>query len=144
VPIHIKEIRVESLGPLKNLNLNPGMVTLVYGHNEQGKTYLVEFLIRSLFKKNGFDDLRVTGTRGEVRLVGIGVDPWVCSPKNSRKLDDLITRDPCISLKFTIYGVGVISAGLPPVQLNTRGVLVSPPDSQMGVPSLVVPVWRTT
>jgi len=120
VPIHIKEIRVESLGPLKNFNLNPGMVTLVYGHNEQGKTYLVEFLIRSLFKKNGFDDLRVTGTRGEVRLVGIGVDPWVCSPKNSRKLDDLITRGtggsmpPSLSRLLVVRGGELaISHGIP-------------------------------
>jgi len=43
--IKIDEIKVKNLGPLPPLNEKLGKLNLIYGHNERGKTLLVEFLI---------------------------------------------------------------------------------------------------
>ena len=44
--INIRSINVTNLGPINELNWNLGGFNLVYGHNEKGKSYLVEFIIR--------------------------------------------------------------------------------------------------
>jgi AAA15 family ATPase/GTPase len=48
--IRIQKLNVKNLGPIHEFSHQFRLVNLIYGHNEQGKTYLVEFIYRSLFK----------------------------------------------------------------------------------------------
>ena len=57
--IRISRIKIKRAGPLdSDFELQPGDLNLVYGHNETGKTYLVETMINLLFK---------TGKRGPAK-----------------------------------------------------------------------------
>jgi uncharacterized protein YhaN len=49
--IRIYRIKIKKAGPLNSdFELQPGDLNLVYGHNESGKTYIVETMINLLFK----------------------------------------------------------------------------------------------
>jgi Cdc6-like AAA superfamily ATPase len=48
--VRIDSISVNGLGPISSLQWALKDINLVYGKNEQGKTFLVEYLLRSLFK----------------------------------------------------------------------------------------------
>lgn len=89
--VRIDKIKVNNLGPLPEFEMDLGAVNLIYARNEQGKTHLVEFLIRSLFKKPGFDSLRAFNGRGEVRISGITAEPtsFTGNPR-SRKLEEYL------------------------------------------------------
>jgi len=87
--IHIKQINVKNLGPLAEIKLEPARVNLIYGKNEKGKTHLVEFLIRSLFRKNRSWSLRNQSGGGNVLLAGLTDQPMFFSPSSPRKIEDL-------------------------------------------------------
>ncbi|MCX7679442.1 MAG: hypothetical protein N2316_09510 [Spirochaetes bacterium] len=60
--IRIKEVSVENCGPIAQLEENFSDINLIYGKNEKGKSYLVEFIIQSLFKnKSSWQRLRQQG-----------------------------------------------------------------------------------
>ena len=49
--IRINRIKINKAGPLtSDFELQPGDLNLIYGHNETGKTYIVETMINLLFK----------------------------------------------------------------------------------------------
>ncbi|GAH52718.1 unnamed protein product, partial [marine sediment metagenome] len=48
--IRIDKISVKDLGPIKDFSSEFGLFNLIYSRNEKGKTFLTEFIIRSLFK----------------------------------------------------------------------------------------------
>ena len=50
MPIRIEKVNVKNLGPITELNMSFGDINLIFGHNERGKTHLVEFILNSLFK----------------------------------------------------------------------------------------------
>lgn len=89
--VRIDKIKVNNLGPLPEFEMDLGAVNLIYARNEQGKTHLVEFLIRSLFKKPGFDNLRPFNGRGEVRVSGLSAatTSFTGGPR-SRKLEEFL------------------------------------------------------
>ena len=90
MPVHLKEIHVQNLGPLKQITLQLGRFNLIYGHNERGKTYLVEFVIRSLFRNTRQWPLRSQTGGGKVVVAGLTdgrVDEF--SPLSPKKLEDL-------------------------------------------------------
>ncbi len=87
----IEKINVKDLGPVKKFDFKPANLNLVYGKNETGKTFIVEFLIRALFKnKTGMWDLRKGGGNGKVTLGGLGEENKVFSPKSDLKLSDFL------------------------------------------------------
>ncbi len=88
MPISIKEIFVESLGPLGDRTLQLGKLNLVYGRNETGKTYLVEFLLRSLFRHAKSWPMRDEVGRGKVVLSGLEAGATEFTPDGKRKLED--------------------------------------------------------
>jgi len=47
--VRITDIQIQKWGPINRFSLKPGLVNLIYGRNEQGKTFLVEFILRTLF-----------------------------------------------------------------------------------------------
>ncbi len=88
--IWIKEINVEASGPLSQVQWNLGPFNLVYGRNEQGKTFMVEFLIRSLFKNHGQWSLRSVNSRGKVVVSGLNEKSFSFSPSSRKKLEDFL------------------------------------------------------
>lgn len=85
----IDQINIEEMGPLQKLRWELGTLNLVYGRNEQGKTFLVEFLIRSLFRQRTNWQLRSVEGRGKVIVSGLADEPVSFTPSNSRKVKKL-------------------------------------------------------
>lgn len=87
--IHIDRLAVKNIGPITECNLDFGRFNLVYGHNEKGKTLLVEFIIRALFRNRSGWGLRSTDGRGQVWVSGLSGDgPVAFTPTSDDKLED--------------------------------------------------------
>jgi len=93
--IQIDEINVEGLGPIVSAEFPLGPFNLIYGHNERGKTFLVEFVTRSLFKNLSHWSLRSTGERGKVQVSGLSnqLRPLIMTPSSTPKLEDLLDKE---------------------------------------------------
>lgn len=88
--IHIENINVKDLGPISELTWNLNNINLIYGENEKGKSHLVEFLIRCLFKTSGWK-LRDEIGIGKVAIVGLSEETIDFTPDSSKKLEDFLT-----------------------------------------------------
>ena len=86
--LQISKITVQNLGPIARFSAELGIFNLIYGHNERGKTYLVEFLIRSLFRNVRSWNLRSISGSGKISLNGLKEEPVDFSPVSSFKLED--------------------------------------------------------
>ncbi|HEB30256.1 MAG TPA: hypothetical protein ENI15_05195 [Spirochaetes bacterium] len=87
--VRIKEILVKNLGPIvKPVSFKLGLINLLYGRNETGKTLLVEFLIRSLFRNKKPWMLRPIKGSGKVVVEGITDKPVEFNPASKYKLED--------------------------------------------------------
>jgi len=87
--VRIKEMVVQDLGPVTSFRLKPGILNLIYGHNEKGKTHLVEFLIRSLFRNLRQWSLRPVSGKGKIFIEGMEKVDLAFSPASRQKLDEL-------------------------------------------------------
>lgn len=90
--IRIDRIKVNRAGPLnKDFELEPRDLNLIYGHNETGKTYIVESIINLLFDTGRGSavswNLREWDLAGRIVVSGLKDDPVIFT-KTSRKLDD--------------------------------------------------------
>jgi uncharacterized protein YhaN len=88
--IHIENINVKNLGPISELTWNLKNINLIYGENERGKSYLVEFLIRCLFKTSGWK-LRDEKGIGKIEVEGLSDEKIDFTPESSEKLEDFLT-----------------------------------------------------
>jgi uncharacterized protein YhaN len=88
--INITNISVKNLGPISNLTQDLGNINLIFGHNEKGKSYLVEFLIYSIFRAAGWNKLRSKTGDGRVTFEGLEDGPTYMSPSSSKKLEDFL------------------------------------------------------
>ena len=88
MPVHIEDINAKGLGPLDEFTATLGKINLIYGRNEQGKTFLVEFLLKSLFKNTKGFGLRALSPTGTIQVSGLGPEPCAFSPFSRRKLED--------------------------------------------------------
>jgi len=86
--IRINRVSVKNLGPLNDFNQKFGLVNLIYGHNEKGKTYLVEFIYRSLFKNMTLSNLRTLSASGQLTVTGLESKETLFSPNSRKKLED--------------------------------------------------------
>ncbi len=86
--ICIEQVAVENLGPLGGRTFRFAPFNLVFGRNETGKTYLVEFLLRALFRQAGDWGLRADLGQGKVWVGGLGPEPVEFTPGGKRKLED--------------------------------------------------------
>lgn len=92
MPVMIKEINVKNLGPIpEKIQWKLGKLNLIYGKNETGKTYLVEFIIRSLFKAKGWK-LRPPTGNGKIIVERLENRPVAFSPNSSRKFEDFYSK----------------------------------------------------
>ena len=90
--IRIDRIKINRGGPLKNdFVFEPGDVNLIYGHNETGKTYIVESIVNLLFRtgrKSAINwNLREWDFAGSIIVSGLQDKP-VAFSRTSKKLDD--------------------------------------------------------
>ncbi len=92
--VSIKEIHIRNLGPLNQISMKLGALNLIFGLNEHGKTYLVEFLIRSLFRPSSHFKFREDTGSGKVIVQGLDEDTMIFSPVSDRKLDDYMEKIP--------------------------------------------------
>ena len=86
--VRISEINVKGLGPIESVMMKPGLFNLVYGRNERGKTFLVEFIIRSLFRNAKEWKLRSAKGQGRVSVEGLEGKTVFFSPASPKKLED--------------------------------------------------------
>ena len=86
--VSIDKITVENVGPLREQTFELGPFNLVYGQNETGKTFLVEFILQSLFRHAANWQLRNITGRGKVTLTGLEKKPTEFTPDSTRKLED--------------------------------------------------------
>ncbi|MDO9545530.1 MAG: hypothetical protein Q7J07_02125 [Pelolinea sp.] len=86
--ISIDKITVRDLGPVKQFDHPLGKINLIYGHNEKGKTLLVEFIIRSLFKRTKMWPMRDIHGEGGVTVSGLEDTAIQIKPKSAKKLED--------------------------------------------------------
>jgi energy-coupling factor transporter ATP-binding protein EcfA2 len=96
--IRIDRIKVKRAGPLdKDFELEPGDLNIVYGHNETGKTYIVETMINLLFRTGSRSpakwNLREWDLGGRIIVSGLEDDP-VPLTKTGRKLEDYWEEGP--------------------------------------------------
>ena len=96
--IRIDRIKVNRGGPLgSDFELEPGDLNLIYGHNETGKTYIVETMINLLFRTGSRSpakwNLREWDLGGRIIVSGLEDDP-VPLTKTGRKLEDYWEEGP--------------------------------------------------
>ncbi len=93
--IRIEEISVRDLGPLKGDHHFPlDTFNLIYAKNERGKTFLVEFIIRSLFKAASKWNLREETGEGKISVVGLSDEKIIFTPaKRKKKLEDYLEEN---------------------------------------------------
>jgi len=90
MPVSLGTINIRKYGPLqKDLAMKLGRLNLIFGHNEQGKTLIVEFLVRSLFEGTSGWYLRENPLNGRISIDGLP-DKHVFTPDTSIKLDSLL------------------------------------------------------
>ncbi len=87
MPIVIEKITAKGLGPLDEFSGILGRFNLFYGRNEQGKTFLVEFILKSLFKNINMFNLREITSSGQVLVSGLVPGLSQFSPTSRRKIE---------------------------------------------------------
>ena len=97
--VRIERIEVKPGGPLEQpLDWYCGDLTVAYGGNETGKSYVVEFLVRCLFRtgarKGSGWSLRDLPGGGSVTLSGTQDKPVKMSVSKRPKLDEVWEEDP--------------------------------------------------
>ena len=90
MPVNIKRVSVQNLGPINDLQIDLESFNLIYGKNERGKTFLVEFIIQSLFKYADKWQLRGISANGKVEVMGLNDDVIAFSPSSSIKIEDFL------------------------------------------------------
>ena len=99
--IAIKKISVKDLGPIDNFSASFGIFNLIYSKNERGKTFLTEFIIRSLFKNIKRWSYLRGGGKGKITVAGLEKQPVDFSPQTKIKLEDYWeTSDKGLSLSM--------------------------------------------
>lgn len=89
--IRIESLSVNGLGPISSIKWQFKDINLIYGKNEKGKTYLVEFLLSTLFKSA--KKTRPLTESGQVIVSGLDSKPIIFSPKTKHKLEEHIFTD---------------------------------------------------
>ncbi|MCD4672553.1 MAG: hypothetical protein K8R77_07815 [Anaerolineaceae bacterium] len=84
--IQIDSVSVNGLGPISSIQWGFKDINLIYGKNEQGKTFLVEYILASLFK-NAPKTRHLTDS-GQVIVSGIDGSAQIFNPKTKKKIED--------------------------------------------------------
>jgi len=109
-----------------------GVFNLIYGRNEKGKTLLVEFLIRSLFKNPKLWALRPGRGSGKVLVDGLGEKIVEFKPASEYKMEDFWEKE---------------ASGLPPdfsKLLVVKGAEVELADRTVGIDKAVLKCYLSS
>jgi hypothetical protein len=98
--VRISKIDIQDLGPVHRVRWTPVSLNVIYGKNEQGKTWIVEFLLRSLFKVTRIWNLRQLTGNGRITVSGLEPKPVHFSPA-SPKLEEYIDQHEELPADFT-------------------------------------------
>ena len=110
MPIHLDKISVKNLGPLDSLDLELGSLNLIYGKNETGKTFLVEFLLGSLFRHASKWDLRDIPGKGSVTVSGLREESTSFTLITRKKIEDY-WQDDELGLPLNMSRLLVVKGG---------------------------------
>lgn len=121
--IRIDAISVQGLGPIGEARFEFGDFNLIYGKNEQGKTYLIEFILRSLFRSSADWALRRSIGKGEIAVSGLAGAAPHFSPNSKAKLDDFIDKETAaltssLARLLVVKGAELSLAGAQPGGIN--------------------------
>lgn len=86
--IRLESLSVTGLGPISHLEVKFGDVNLIYGRNERGKTFLTEFLLRSLFRNT--QKTRRLQNSGQVLVSGLDKSIKSFDPETKKKIEDYV------------------------------------------------------
>ncbi len=112
--LRIERISVRNLGPIEELDEPLGDLNLIYGLNESGKTFLVEFIISSLFKKKQYwGQLRDLNCQGRVYVSGLSEAPVAFSPASGRRHKGLADylKEPEAPFNLSLLKTLIVRAG---------------------------------
>jgi len=110
MPIRLAKISVKNLGPLDSQEFTLGSLNLIYGQNETGKTFLVEFLLGSLFRHASNWDLREIPGKGSVTVSGLTEKPTQFTPTTRKKIEDYWEDDE-LGLPLNMARLLVVKGG---------------------------------
>lgn len=119
--IKIERVIAENCGPLKKFDETFNNLTLIYGKNERGKSFLVEFIIQCLFKpQNAWGKQRTSGI-GKVIVSGINGDKKeFTTKKTSKKLEDYFANtDNALPLSY--FPLLVVKEGETKIDTDKEG-----------------------
>jgi hypothetical protein len=85
--VRLDSVSVNGLGPISSIQWGFKDINLIYGKNERGKTFLVEYLLSSLFKNQS--KTRDLTDSGQVLISGIDKSAKSFTPRGREKIDDL-------------------------------------------------------
>lgn len=125
--LHIKRISISNVGPIRQWEIAPKLINCIYGLNESGKTFIVEFLIKSFFRDCSYwGYLREFSGNGQVVCIFNGKELKFSLSQDSRKrrsssskqiknddiIDDIINDEIFLLLvKLLIIKSGDVSIG---------------------------------
>ena len=89
--IQIESLTANGLGPIASIKWQFKDINLIYGKNEQGKTFLVEYLLRSLFRYA--PETRSLTDSGQVIITGLSNQISRFEPNSKKKLEDYLFQD---------------------------------------------------
>ncbi len=117
--IQIKKIKINRNGPLlKDFEMEPGALNVIYGHNESGKTFLVEAFIELLFKnKKNKLETRAWDITGRIQVSGLS-DKIESFTKSSKKKIDQLWEDKS-QLPENLMSLLVVKGGETALQKDT-------------------------
>lgn len=119
--IRIEKISVRNCGPLNDFSTELMDLNLIHSENERGKSYLVEFIIHSLFKnKNYWKYLRDPG-QGKVIVSGLDNKYIEFSPSTRRKLEDYLEKQQK-GLPPALCNLLIVKEGETEIVKNAYGV----------------------
>lgn len=119
--IRIDRVSVKNCGPVAVFNQDFGDINLIYSENERGKSFLVEFMIHSLFKNKSFwKDLRTPG-QGKLIISGLESLRTEFSPSKRKKLEDYLSSDKR-GLPPSLANLLVIKEGQTDLVKNEQGL----------------------
>jgi len=110
MPIRLDKINVKNLGPLDSLDHTLGSLNLIYGQNETGKTFLVEFLLCSIFRHASNWNLREIPGKGSVTVSGLKGEPISFTPTVRKKIEDYWEDDE-LGLPLNMARLLVVKGG---------------------------------
>jgi hypothetical protein len=110
MPIRLDNISVKNLGPLDTLDIKLGSLNLIYGQNETGKTFLVEFLLGSIFRYASNWNLREIPGKGSVTVSGLTEEPTSFTPTAMKKIEDYWEDDE-LGLPLNMARLLVVKGG---------------------------------